>query len=268
MTERNPAAPLLHARHFLTSPLLHAAGFAHAFFTRQGGVSEGVFESLNFGLNYGDTPDHVQENLRRAAATLGVATERIYFLSQVHGVHAVTVDSSLSEQQVRTFQGDIVLTGQEGTGAAIRTADCVPVLIGCRTTRWVAACHSGWQGCVRGAAQAAVHALRAHGARDLIAAIGPHISLDAFEVGSDVAAQLLDASPDKGIVQILRDKPHVDLRRMVRAQLREAQLTDDAIDDVHGCTVGEPERYFSYRRDRNPSGRMLSVIVSSRSLHQ
>lgn len=263
MTTLTPATPPLHARDFLQSPLLSKAGFAHAFFTRQGGVSEGVFESLNFGLNYGDTPQHVQENLRRVAATLHVAAERIYFLSQVHGVHAVTVDSSLAQQQVRALQGDIVLTGEEGTGAAIRTADCVPVLIGCRTTRLVAACHSGWQGCVRGAAPAAVQAMRAHGARDLVAAIGPHISLDAFEVGSDVAAQLLDASPDKGIVQMRGDKPHVDLRRMVRAQLRDAQLSDDAIDDVYGCTVGEPERYFSYRRDKNPSGRMLSVIVSS-----
>jgi len=263
MTEHTSAAQPLSASQFLTSPLLHAAGFAHAFFTRQGGVSQGPFESLNFGLNYGDTQAQVQENLRRVAATLKLPPQRIYFLSQVHGVEAVAVDSSLHPEQVRALQGDIVLTSEQGTAAAIRTADCVPVLIGCRSTRWVAACHSGWQGCVRGAASAAVHALRAQGASDLVAAIGPHISAAAFEVGDDVAAQLLDASPDKSIVQRVGEKAHVDLRRMVRAQLREAQLKDDAIDDVLGCTVREPERYFSYRRDKNPSGRMLSVIVSS-----
>ncbi len=262
MTERTSATQPLHAGQFLTSPLLSAAGFAHAFFTRQGGVSVGEFEGLNFGLNYGDSVEHVQENLRRAAATLQVAPQRIYFLSQVHGIDAVTVESSLDQEQVRTQQGDIVLTGEHGTGAAIRTADCVPVLIACRATRWVAACHSGWQGCVRGAVGAAVQALRAHGGHDFIAAIGPHISATAFEVGIDVAAQLLDASPDKGIVLTAGKKPHVDLRRMVRAQLREALLTEDAIDDVLGCTMQEPARFFSYRRDKNPSGRMLSVIVS------
>jgi YfiH family protein len=180
----------------------------------------------------------------------------------VHGVEAVTVESSLDQEEVRARQGDIVLTHEHATGAAIRTADCVPLLIGCRATRWVAACHSGWQGCVRDAAGASVRALRAQGAHDLIAAIGPHISAAAFEVGDDVATQLLNASPDKGIVQRSGEKPHVDLRRMVRAQLRAAQLTDDAIDDVPGCTVLEPARFFSYRRDKNPSGRMLSVIVS------
>lgn len=257
-----PSSALV-SHQFLQSPLLLAAGFRHAFLTRQGGVSEGVFHSLNFGLNYGDAAPHVQENLSRVANTLGIQPEHIYFLSQVHGVHAVTVDRSREQRDVRTQQGDIVLTGDTGAAAAVRTADCVPVLLGCKRTRWVAACHSGWQGCVRGAALAAVEALRNRGATDLVAAIGPHISLDAFEVGSDVAAQLVDASPDKDIVHRYGDKPHVDLRRMVRAQLRAAGVTDAHIDDVPGCTVLEPERFFSYRRDKNPSGRMLSLIVSS-----
>jgi copper oxidase (laccase) domain-containing protein len=91
--------------------------------------------------------------------------------------------------------------------------------------------------------------------------VGPHISLQSFEVGADVARQLVDASPDKDIVDHSYEKPHVNLRKMVRAQLRDGGLADADIDDVAGCTVLETARFFSYRRDGNPSGRLLSAIV-------
>jgi copper oxidase (laccase) domain-containing protein len=104
-------------------------------------------------------------------------------------------------------------------------------------------------------------ALEAQGAGKLLAAIGPHISLASFEVGQDVAQQLVDASPEEDIVDRSGPKPHVNLRKMVRAQLRGGGLRDSEIDDVPGCTVIERDRFFSYRRDGNPSGRMLSAIV-------
>jgi YfiH family protein len=157
--------------------------------------------------------------------------------------------------------GDVLVSASAGTVLTIRTADCVPVLLASPETGWVGAVHSGWQGCERKVVPAALAALAALGVKRLIAAIGPHISQAAFEVDEDVATRLVEASPDKDIVDRSAKKPHVDLRKMVRAQLRQGGLKDSDIDDVHGCTVGQVERYFSYRRDRNPSGRMLSAIV-------
>jgi copper oxidase (laccase) domain-containing protein len=108
----------------------------------------------------------------------------------------------------------------------------------------------------------AVLALRALAPNpDLVAAIGPHISLAAFEVSEDVADTILKASHDPGIVDRTRAKPHVDLRRMLRAELRDLGFADGSIDDVWGCTVLEPARFFSFRRDGKASGRHLSAIV-------
>lgn len=247
----------------LRSSILSAAGFSHAFFTRNGGISEGPFRSLNVGSNLGDPKENVVENLERAGALLDVPGHRIYFLSQVHGAEAVELRGGEDRARVLLEHGDIVVTRAAGHAAAIRTADCVPVLLGCSDTGWVAACHAGWRGCLVDAAGAAARALLARGASRLFAAIGPHISLSAFEVSEDVAADLWRASPNKSIINsTFGVKPHVDLRLMVRSQLLVAGLADHDIDDVFGCTHNEPERFFSFRRDKNPSGRLLSAIVA------
>lgn len=245
----------------LRSKLLDQAGFSHGFFLRGGGVSEGAFSSLNFTTITGDSAENVAKNLALAGKSLGVEGQSIYFLRQVHGTDSLVVDGSELRNEVEEMEGDIVLTRTSGVAAAIRTADCVPVLLACPETGWVAACHSGWQGCVRQAAPQAVRALYAAGAKRLLASVGPHISLQSFEVSLDVAQELIDASPDKDIIDRSFEKPHIDLRKMVRAQLVQSGLSQGDIDDVAGCTVLDEANFFSFRRDGNPSGRMLSAIV-------
>lgn len=247
---------------FQTSPLLSLAGFTHAFFGRRGGVSTGEFSSLNFSALTGDDEAHVQRNLELAGAALGIEPIELYFLRQVHGTDVKVIVGREDQKVVSQDEGDIVLTNVPGTAAAIRTADCVPILLASPDTGWVSACHSGWQGCVKNAAGAAVLAMKSQGCGRIIAAIGPHISADAFEVSPDVSEALLAASPDKCIVDESREKPHVNLRRMVRAQLIEAGLDDADIDDVPGCTVLDSSNYFSFRRDKERSGRMMSAIVA------
>ena len=148
--------------------------------------------------------------------------------------------------------------------ARLNSADCVPVLVGDRQSGAALAIHAGWRGTVAGIVPAAVEELRRSigSAGDLVAAIGPHISAFAFEVGEEVARQLVAACPLEGVVDRSRGpRPHGDLRKIVRWQLTELGLASAAIDDVAGCTVGEPERFFSYRRDGRHSGRHLSAIV-------
>jgi YfiH family protein len=249
----------------LESPLLGRAGFRHGFFTRNGGVSEGPYRSLSFSLAVGDEPGNVAENLRRAAGALGVPSERIYYLSQVHGRQTLLADGLEPPERFLRREGDavIALPGAPELACAVRSADCVPILVADRATGAVAAIHAGWRGVVAGVVGAAVSALRENTRQrgDLIAAIGPHISLRAFEVSEDVAVELAGASDATGVVHHGATRPHVDLRRIVRAQLAAAGLEANAIDDVVGCTVSEPERFFSFRRDGARSGRHLSAIV-------
>lgn len=257
-----------------TSPLLSAAGFRHAFFTRHGGVSTGPYRSLNFSYAATDSEANVRQNLARAAATLGLPAARLYFLSQVHGVDVKLLHGDEDREVVLFEQGDAVVSQDPTLACGVRTADCVPILIADRISGGVGAIHAGWRGTVSGVVAQAVRALREliGGPSDLIAAVGPHISARAFEVSEEVAAELAACSslPDvvlradvaaDGSVVATYPRPHVDLRRIIRGQLLELGLDAGAIDDVPGCTVLDAQDFFSYRRDGAASGRHLSAIV-------
>jgi YfiH family protein len=247
---------------FLESALLRGAGFRHAFFTRNGGVSPGAYASLSFSVAAGDSATNVRENLRRAGTELGVDPERIHFLSQVHGRTTHLLMGSEEQARVIEIEGDALISAAANLACAVRSADCVPVLLADRRSGAVGAAHAGWRGAAQGVVTSAVQALRELAPdADLIAAIGPHISSAAFEVSNDVAEAILAASHDSGIVDRTGQKPHVDLRRMLHAELRSLGLADSAIGDVWGCTVSEPARFFSFRRDGKQSGRHLSAIV-------
>jgi hypothetical protein len=246
----------------LTSSLLDQGGFRHGFFTREGGVSEGPFASLNFSALTGDDPALVQENLARAAARLGVAPARLFVLSQVHGVGCRQVTEGDEREIVAREEGDAVLAARGALACAVRVADCTPILVGDHESGAVAAIHAGWRGVELGIVGAAIQQLRvvAGPRARLAAAIGPHISFAAFEVGDDVADRLVAISPVEGVARRLQDgRMHVDLRRIVEAQLRQAGVGE--IDHVEGCTVREPARFFSFRRDGQRSGRHLAAIV-------
>ncbi len=245
------------------SPLLEEAGFRHAFFSRQGGVSQPPWDSLNFSTASGDEPEAVRVNLRRAAAEIGVSADRIYYLSQVHGCDHRVLSGDEDREAVVLEQGDITLSSVPGVGCGVRAADCPAVLLADRLTGSVAAIHSGWRGTVAQVAAAGVGALRKliAGPGDLVAAVGPHIERCCFEVGPDVAARLAAAS-DCGAAAVDWgfSRPHVDLRRVIEAQLRNAGVRE--VDHVPGCTMCDPERFHSYRRDGPRSGRMLGVIAA------
>jgi len=258
-----PAPVMPVTSHHLTSPVLGRAGFRHAFFTRSGGVSSGPFASLNFSVAVGDDPVNVTENLRRASLALGVAPGRLYFASQVHGSAAELAEPHVDIADFVRREADIVVGRSPELACGVRTADCVPILLADPRTGAVAAAHAGWRGVAHGTVTAAVTALlgpTSNDASELLAAIGPHISLAAFEVSDDVAAELLRASPNPNVVERSRLRPHVDLRSIVRAQLETLGLSSAAIDDVPGCTLSDAENFFSFRRDGKKSGRHLSAI--------
>jgi YfiH family protein len=251
----------------LRSSLLDRAGFRHAFFTRRGGHSRRPFDSLHFGAG-GHDGVTLAANVRVAAKALEVEASRLYVVTQVHGRDVTVVRGNEDRDDVLAREADVVVTRASGVACGVKVADCVPVLVADRETGTVAAIHSGWQGTVAGVVGAGIAAVRRELGRhgDLVAAVGPHIEACCFEVGDDVARRLEACAPGAPVVREGRGaRPHVDLRRIVREQLRAAGLAEDAIDDVAGCTKCDAARFFSYRRDGERSGRLLSAIVARSS---
>lgn len=251
----------------LRSHILSSAGFAHAFSTRSGGVSEPPFDSCNLARSVGDDPDRVAENRRRFAAAGGFADRPLFGVSQVHGARALVLRRSDELTRVAGEEADaLVATSDSGAAVGVRVADCVPLLVADPEIGLVAAVHAGWRGVVRGVVPRTIETMVELGSasRTLVAAIGPHIRVGAFEVGPEVAEEIAAAVPDvPGLIvtPLDGDKPHVDLSRAVRAQLVRAGLSDVHIDDVGGCTSSEPDRFFSYRRDGKRSGRLVGAIA-------
>lgn len=239
---------------FARSTLLPGS-LVHGFTDREGGVSSGRHATLNLGKRWGDEPAAVAENLRRVAEAAGFRPEDLRTIRQVHGRVAVRV-TNIREG----VEGDAVWAraGDGPVVVGVLTADCVPVLLADRSGTAVAAIHSGWRGTVQDVVGATVAALVADGVDpgELVAAIGPCIEVGAFEVGEDVAGQFAD----EFVRRDLGPKPHVDLVAAVRAQLARAGVPKDSIGRVGGCTVSDPQRYYSYRRDGAGIGQMLAFV--------
>ena len=247
-----------------TSALLAKSGFVNAFFGREGGVSPPPWASLNFASNTGDDPANVRENLEIAAETLGVPGLHVYFASQVHGVETLEVRQTDRREEVLFEQADAVYALRGDLACGVRSADCGTLLVGDRVTGAALAIHAGWRGVVRGVVPHAIGVLRDRlgGTGELCVGIGPMIEACCFEVGDDVARELAAASSlGEAAVDRKRAKPHVDLRRVLDAQLAALGIDAASVEHVRGCTVCEPSRYFSFRREGKVSGRMLAAIV-------
>ena len=189
------------------------------------------------------------------------------YLSQVHGREARFYGSPEERSHLITLEGDSIGGTEPNSAYGVRSADCVPILLADAESGAVMAIHAGWRGVVVGVVEAGVACLRQSlgggAGHQLLAAIGPHISLEAFEVSEDVAAELEAVCPVPGAARRSTDgeKPHVNLRFIVTQKLLALGLTEASIDQIGGCTVLEPQHYFSFRRDGKRSGRHLSAIV-------
>jgi YfiH family protein len=192
-----------------------------------------------------------------------LAVDRLVTVSQVHGSSVVEYGGDTDTNAFRRTEADAMVSRSTGHGLAIRTADCVPILIGCRATGQAAAVHAGWRGVVAEVLPKTIAHLLSRGSapRTLLAAIGPHIGGSAFEVSEDIAQKLQASAPDcRAVARHYGPKPHVVLYSLVRAQLLHAGMTMDSIDSVEGCTYSDGKSFFSFRRDGKASGRQASVI--------
>lgn len=245
---------------FYVSPLLASAGVPHAFSTRVGGISLPPFDSLNLGnpssCDARDEDANIAENYRRLMSAAGLAGRHRRRVNQVHGDRVVRVSGP--QDALDATQADALISDDATCALSVRVADCVPILLSSADGRVVAAVHAGWRGVIAGVVARAVEAMNT---RDLLAAIGPCISQDAFEVGFEVIEAFERRFPGARLCSGgAAGKGHVDLRGAVLAQLREAGLRDDAIDTTGRCTFRDADEFFSHRRDRGVTGRHAAMI--------
>jgi YfiH family protein len=231
------------------SPLLSAIpGLRHAFFTRDGGVSGGIYASLNGGLGSRDDPAHVAENRRRMAEQLGV--EPRHFLS-VHQTHSpdVIVASGPWSGPSRPL-ADAIVTRTEGLAIGASAADCGPILLVDPSARVIGAAHAGWKGALTGIVESTVATMEKLGAErsGIVAAIGPLIRQHSYEVGGEFVERFVEADADNTLFFIPAAREgHAmfDLAGYIRMRLENAGVL--MIDDT-GLDTYSDERFYSYRR--------------------
>ena len=241
-------------------------GISHAFFTREGGVSTGIYSALNTGMGSKDSRDAVLENRSRATKHLGTTLERLATPFQVHSADAIKVDEVWEQGQGP--KADAVVTRQPGVAVGVGAADCGPVLFADAEARVVGAAHSGWKGALTGILESTVAAMEELGAKreTMVAVLGPTISAAAYEVGPEFVDRFKEA--DAQNIRFFSASPRekhsmFDLPAYIISRLEVAGL--GRATSLGLCTYSDDARFFSYRRTTHRGepdyGRMLSAIM-------
>ena len=241
-------------------------GVAHAFFTREGGVSEGIYRGLNGGLGSNDSREAVIENRRRMTAHLGLPEGRLALPWQVHSAEATVATEPWPREAAPKL--DAVVTATPGLAAAIMVADCCPILFADSTARVVAAAHAGWKGAIGGVIEATLVKMEVLGAarENVVAALGPCIRQASYEVGPEFAARFTAEDGANARYFAPGDKPGhswFDLAGYVVARLKTAGV--GTVDDVGLDTYPDEARFYSYRRTTHRAepdyGRQIAAIA-------
>ncbi len=242
-------------------------GIVHAFFTREGGVSTGLYAGLNTGTGSSDTRALVLENRRRAARHLGVAPERLVTPYQVHGTDALIVDEAWAPGEGP--KADALVTATPGLAIGVGTADCGPVLFADPQARVIAAAHAGWKGALAGILESTVAAMETLGAdrSRIVAVLGPTISAAAYEVGPEFSPRFTAVDPANARFFRPAERPGhewFDLPLYIVERLRRAGVGH--AESVGLCTYADEARFFSYRRSTHRNEPDYGRLLAARNL--
>jgi YfiH family protein len=247
---------------------LALTGIRHAFFTRAGGVSGGLYQSLNGGTGSRDDAGNVAQNRARMAAALGVEPHRLLTAYQIHSPTVVVAETPWGHDD--RPRADAIVTRLRALAIGVTTADCGPVLLADPQAGVIGAAHAGWRGALTGVIEATVAAMEELGAarRQIRAAIGPMIRHANYEVGPDLIARFAaeDRASSRFFAPAAREGHALfDLSGYVAARLERAGVGH--IEDIGLCTYAEAERFFSYRRATHRAepdyGRHVNAIALS-----
>lgn len=257
MQDHDPLQPI-------EAPLLSASGLSHGFFTRQGGVSRGVYAGLNVGLGSRDERDDVMENRARASRWFGLDPSRLATVHQVHSPDVVVVTRDNAAERP---PADAMVTSTPGVILGVLAADCGPILFADPQARVVGAAHAGWKGALYGVLENTIEAMITLGARreGIRAVLGPSISSANYEVGPEYVARFIDQDP--AYAAFFRPSPKPDHAMFDLPALTLKRLTDAGVEaaSLGLCTYADPQRFYSYRRTTHAGepdyGRLLSAIA-------
>lgn len=240
------------------------SGIRHGFFGREGGVSDGLYASLNCGYGSGDDLAKVRENRQRVADALGSATPPLTCF-QIHSAKVITANQPW--QWNDSPEADALVTNQPNIPLGVLTADCLPVLFADRQQGVIGAAHAGWKGALGGVLEATIAAMQALGARDIVAAMGPSILQPSYEVGAEFYENFMLASANNAAFfkpsAVAEGKYLFDLPAYARSRLQAAGIRD--ISHLAHDTLLDEKQFFSYRRAtlaaEKAYGRQISVIM-------
>lgn len=240
------------------------AGPIHAFSTREGGVSLPPYHSLNLSFGVGDDPEAVKENRRRFFRALAVEPYRVVRVQQVHGDGVLVVDRGLAWRE--GLPHDAMVTSLPGHALVISTADCLPILLFDPRRRAIGAVHAGWRSTVKRIAEKTMNTMVEvydTDPGDVIAAIGPGIGVCCYEVDDPVVELLSRSLPHWRAFATAKTNGrfNLDLSGINAKMLEEAGLRREHILQLGLCTACRPDLFYSYRREKPRTGRMLSLIM-------
>jgi polyphenol oxidase len=250
----------------ITAPSLALAGIRHGFFTRQGGVSDGLYATLNGGLGSRDSAACVAENRARMAGVVGVKPNALLTAHQTHSPDVVIIDTLWSPES--RPRADAIVTRTPGLAVGVTTADCGPILLVDPVARVIGAAHAGWRGALAGIVEATVAAMKELGARPehIRAALGPMIRQQNYEVGPDLITRFAaeDGANGRFFAAAEREGHALfDLAGFICARLSRAGIRQ--VDDLAFCTYADGAQFFSFRRathlGESDYGRHVSAIA-------
>lgn len=250
----------------IEADLLKLDGIRHGYFTREGGVSSGIYGSLNIGLGSDDDRAMVLENRNRVASALGVDKANLVSPYQIHSPDVIAVTGPFADDADR--KADALVTKTHGLAIGVATADCGPVLFADPEARVIGAAHSGWKGAFTGVLQNTVSAMETLGASkaDIRAVLGPTISRDAYEVGPEFHERFLADNPENARYFVPSERTGhfmFDLPAFITDRLRDLGLKH--VGDTGHCTYRNEDRFFSFRRTTHRQepdyGRQISAIA-------
>lgn len=246
---------------------LEGSGINHGFFGRRGGVSKGIYESLNVGLGSDDVKSDVLENRKRVAEYMGVEPQNLITLFQCHSPKVIILDHQNKNHP--SAEADALVTKEKGLAIGILTADCTPVLFSDHTAGVIGAAHAGWQGALSGILNNTIEIMEKLGAtrENIKAAIGPAISQKSYEVGPDFRDQFMktNESFQTFFVANTKGRFQFDLVGFNLLKLKEMQI--ESVENLNMDTYSNPYDFFSFRRtthlEEPDYGRQISVIIGA-----
>ncbi len=256
---------------YFSSKLLDEVDFLlNASSSRQGGMSKGTFSALNLSKAVGDADEDVVQNWRLFCGVLGINTQQIFEVNQVHGNNVLVIDAQLlakkqNGQLKQAISADAIVTDQPGVALTILTADCLPIIIVDPQKKAIAMVHAGWRGTCQGVIQQTLNRLaECYGGTpdNWLIGMGPCIGNCCYEVGADVVNIFRESHADWYTYCYYKgDKWSFDLIGANMSQLLKAGVRPQNICELNMCTACQPEDFFSYRKTLGATGRMMSLAM-------